>query len=135
MHQIVRKLILAGLCTVPLMSAYADCPVLDAETAFVDLQGNLIDPTLVDPIALVETGNKVTVYQRSRNDAEELVRQLAFSGETTAERLDADAWMVAAAGTCSGDPGPGKKCTGVCPGKQRCKRIDKPGKDVCACVL
>jgi hypothetical protein len=114
--------------------ALADCPLLEPETGFFDTQGNHVDPVLVDYIALVETATSVTVYRRTQSDAVALVGLFAASGESDPDLLDASTWMVANSIACEGDLGPGKKCTGACPGKQRCKRIHKPAKDICACV-
>ena len=131
MSQTTRTILFMGVCALSAMSATAECPILEADSAFVDAQGNWVDPTLVDAIAFVQSGDRVTVYQRNRSDADSLVSELRLSGEVDSELLKIDVWMAAAARTCSGDPGPGKKCKGVCPGTQLCKRIRKKGKDVC----
>jgi hypothetical protein len=118
---------------VPLHSA-ADtgCEVLAEDTAFVDVNGLPVDPGRVDPIAYRHVDAGIVVYERTRADAESLVRDLAASGESDPALLDAQTWLVAQAATCKMRAG--NKCSGACPGKQSCRRVKKPGKDICQCV-
>lgn len=84
--------------------------------------GNAVDPANVDAIAFQETDSRtVLVYRCAPADAEPLVRGLVAAGESNAALLDANAWLVTQAATC--------------PGRQKCKRIKRLGKDVCACML
>ena len=129
---------LLGLIVVASVSADATvpCPTLALDTRFVDPRGNAVDPATVDAIAFKETdGGTVLVYRRTPADAEALVRGLVVDGESDPALLNADTWLVAQAASCQMRVG--NKCSGACkgPGKQTCKRIKKPGKDICTCSI
>lgn len=118
----------------PLHSAAdTECEVLAEDTAIVDVHGLPVDAGNVDAIAYRHVDAKVVVYERSGADAAALVSDLAASGESDPALLDAETWLVAQAAGCKMRAG--NKCSGACPGKQSCRRVKKPGKDICQCVL
>lgn len=113
-------------------AADAGCETLAEDTAFMDANGIPVDADGVDAIAYRHVDAGVVVYERSRADAEALVRDLVASGESNPALLDAQTWLVAQAATCKMRAG--NKCGGACPGKQSCRRVKKPGKDICQCM-
>lgn len=111
----------------------ADCPILAPDTRFIDLNGNAVDLETVDAMAFKEMDSgTVLVYRRLSTDAEALVKELVADGESEPTLLRAGTWLMAQVATCQMRVG--NKCSGACPGNQACKRIKKPGKDICACV-
>ena len=123
----------AVIVLVPLAGTGTECEALGEDVAFVDTKGAPVDVGSGDAMAFRHVGNTVTVYERNSAAAAALVTDLEADGETDATLLDPNTWLLAQATTCKMRAG--SKCTGVCPGKQTCKRVKKPGKDICQCML
>ena len=123
----------AAIVLAPLAGAGTECEVLGEEVAFVDTEGMPVDVGNGDAMAFRHVDTTVTVYERTPAAAAALVTDLEAEGETDATLLDPNTWLLAQAATCKMRAG--SKCTGVCPGKQNCKRLKKPGKDICQCML
>ena len=130
---LLASAIMAAMGGAPHAAADAGCEVLAEDTAFVDANGRPIEAGQVDPIAYRHVDGAVVVYERTRADAQALVRDLAASGVSDPALLDAETWLVAQAAACKMRAG--NKCGGACPGKQSCRRVKKPGKDICQCML
>ena len=125
--------VFAAIVLVPLAGLGVECEVLGEEVVFVDTKGVSVDADSLDTMALRQVGTTVTVYERTPASAAALVSDLASAGESDLTLLDANAWLLAQAPACKTRPGGG--CTGVCPGKQSCKQVKKPGKNICQCML
>lgn len=128
------RVVIAALVAAPALAAADEgCETLNGDVALVGVQGSPIDITGVDAIAYRHVGAEVVVYERTQADAAQLVAELAALGETNPSLLDEKTWLVAQAPGCKTRPG--KTCGGACPGKQTCKRVKKPGRDICQCML
>ncbi len=126
--------VIAALVAAPALAAADEgCETLNGDVAFVGVKGLRIDVGAVDAIAYRHVGAEVVVYERTQADAAALVADLAASGVTNPSLLDEKTWLVAQAPGCKMRPG--NTCGGACPGKQTCKRVKKPGKDICQCML
>ena len=130
---LLTSALFAATLLLPLSAVGTQCEALGEEVAFVDMKGLPVDVGTVDAIAYRHVDDKVIVYERTGAAAAALVADLAAAGESDPTLLDAETWLVAQAGTCKMRAG--SKCSGVCPGKQSCKRVKKPGKDICQCML
>jgi len=130
---LLASVIMAAMGVPSPAAADTGCEALADDTAFVDANGRPVYADGVDAIAYRHVDAGVVVYERSRADAEALVRDLAASGESAPALLDAETWLVAQAATCKMRAG--NKCGGACPGKQSCRRVKKRGKDICHCML
>lgn len=129
---LLASVIIAAMGAPSPAAAVTGCETLAEDTAFVDANGRPVDAGGVDAIAYRHVDAGVVVYERTRADAEALVRDLAASGESDPALLDAETWLVAQAAACKMRAG--NKCSGACPGKQSCRRVKKPGKDICQCM-
>ncbi len=126
--------VIAALVAAPALAAADEgCETLNEDVAFVSVQGLPIVVGRVDAIAYRHVGAEVVVYERTQADAAALVSDLAALSETNPSLLDEKTWLVAQAPACKTRPG--NTCGGACPGKQTCKRLKKPGKDICQCML
>ncbi len=126
--------VIAALVAAPALAAADEgCETLNEDIAVVGVQGSPIDITGVDAIAYWHVGAEVVVYERTQADAAALVADLTALGETNPSLLDEKTWLVAQAPGCRTRPG--NTCGGTCPGKQTCKRLKKPGKNICQCML